>query len=77
VKAAPVSCPACGHVIYPVVTGGMIREFRLAHGIRQSDVARAIGKTSSYISDMERGSREVSRDFCDWYLAERERKERG
>lgn len=36
-----------------------LREARLAAGLRQVDVARALGKPQSYVAKVERGERRV------------------
>lgn len=47
-----------------MTTGTRIKELRLAHGYRQTDLAKLVGCSSQVISNIERGVTVVSADLA-------------
>ena len=47
---------------------GLLREWRVRSGVKQIDISSALGRSQSFISDVERGERRLDvvelRDFC-------------
>lgn len=50
--------------------GGQIRQYRIADGRTIQDIADKTHISTSFVSDMERGSKEMSSEFIGYILRE-------
>ena len=65
----PERCPRCyGAGYLHRISGAWLRRVRTARGVTLRAVARRVGVSATFLSDVERGRRWINPDMCSRYL---------